>query len=228
LGLNITSAIRVILFDLAWNPVHDQQAVGRAYRLGQKKHVFVYRLGTFGTYEDIFFNENVFKLNLSKRVIDKHNPGRFGMHRDKDIAKYFKPLKDDDAAEPFDDALFEGKDSVLDQLISYSKSGKGPKLLELDLTQTFHREEEEEYLTAEDKRLAAEEAEKEKKLREEGKYVEYRTAAQLQVARDLFPEVYGNPYTPISGNRLIGRIADTLAGAVEAIKNVLPNITGLV
>ena len=115
------------------------------------------------------------------------------MHRDKNIAKYFEALKDNDAAQPFDDALFEGKDSVLDKLISYSKSGKGPKLLELELTETFHREEEEEYLTAEDKRVAAEEAEKEKKLREEGKYVEYRTPAQMLVARDLFPEVYAAP-----------------------------------
>lgn len=188
--MNITSASRVILFDLSWNPVHDQQAVGRAYRLGQKKHVYVYRLGTFSTYEDIFFNENIFKLNLSKRVIDKHNPGRFGMHRNKNIAKYFKAVKADEAAEPLNEPDFEGKDSILDKLIDHSKSGKGPKILELDLTETFHREEEEQYLTAEDIRIAAEEAEKEKNLREEGRYVEYRTPAQMDVARDLFPEMY--------------------------------------
>ena len=151
--------------------------------------MYVYRLSTFGTYEEIFFNENIFKLNLSKRVIDKHNPGRFGIHRNKNTAKYFTSPKAEDEAQQFDAAVFEGKDSVLDKLISYSKTGKGPKILELDLTETFHREEEEEYLTAEDKRMAAEEAKKEKQLREEGKYVEYRTAAQLKVARDLFLEV---------------------------------------
>lgn len=201
--MNITSASRVILFDLSWNPVHDQQAVGRAYRLGQNKHVYVYRLGTFGTYEDIFFNENIFKLNLSKRVIDKHNPGRFGMHRDKNVAKYFNPLKADDAAEPLNEPDFEGKDSVLDKLIHHSKSGKGPKILELDLTETFHREEEEQYLTAEDIRVAAEEAEKEKKLREEGKYIEYRTPAQMYVARELFPEDYASIEDQLSSCILI-------------------------
>jgi hypothetical protein len=194
--LNITSANRVILYDLTWNPVHDQQAVGRAYRLGQKKPVFVYRLGTFGTYEEVFFNENIFKLNLSKRVIDKHNPGRFGVSSNLDIRKYFKSPKEDADEELFDKEVFEKKDVILDELIKHSESGKGPKILELDLTETFHKDEEESYLTAEELLLVNEEAEKEKKMREEGIYVESKysyLSSQLAsgVAMDLFPERYG-------------------------------------
>jgi hypothetical protein len=99
-------------------------------------------------------------------------------------------LKDDSEAEALDDELFNGKDSVLDKLIANSNDGKDPKILELDLTETFHREEEEQYLTAEEIRIANDEAEQEKKLREEGKYVEYRTAEQMMLARNLFPEMY--------------------------------------
>lgn len=189
LGLNITSANRVILYDLTWNPVHDQQAVGRAYRYGQKKHVFVYRLGTYGTYEDIFFHENIFKLNLSKRVIDKHNPGRFGNSREKDLSKYFQPPKELAEAEPIDRDLFDGKDQVLDKLLQMSDQGDGPKIVELDLSETFHKDEEETYLTAEDARAANEEAEKERQLREAGQY-DYSQYVSLHpnLAMQLFPE----------------------------------------
>ena len=195
MGLNITSANRVILYDLAWNPVHDQQAVGRAYRYGQKKHVFVYRLGTYGTYENIFFQENIFKLNLSKRVIDKHNPGRFGNSRDRDMRKYFQPPKEISEAEPFNRELFAGKDQVLDKLLELSDQGDGPKIVELDLSETFHKDEEETYLTAEDARAANEEAEKERELREAGqydysKYAWASSQGHRSIAMGLFPEEY--------------------------------------
>jgi hypothetical protein len=199
LGLNITSANRVILYDLAWNPVHDQQAVGRAYRLGQKKHVFVYRLGTYGTYEDIFFQENIFKLNLSKRVIDKHNPGRFGTSRGGDMTKYFQPPKQEANAEAIDKEVFVGKDAVLDLLLEMSEEGKGPKIVELELSDTFHKDEEETYLTAEDQQVANEEAEKEKKLREEGLYVESKYAwASSQVQKDIAMKLFPEDYTHLS------------------------------
>jgi hypothetical protein len=198
--LNITSANRVVLYDLTWNPVHDQQAVGRAYRLGQKKPVFVYRLGTFGTYEEVFFTENVFKLNLSKRVIDKHNPGRFGVSQNLDIRKYFQPPKEHGDTELYDKSEFENKDVVLDELISHSESGKGPKILQLETTETFHKDEEENILTADELKTLNAEAEAEKKMREEGIYVESRgsyLSSQLDkgVAMNLFPEIYGPSQT---------------------------------
>lgn len=51
-GLNLTSADTVILFDPWWNPMVENQAIDRVYRLGQKKPVNVYRLITRGTIEE--------------------------------------------------------------------------------------------------------------------------------------------------------------------------------
>ena len=44
LGLNLTSANIVIMFDHDFNPMQDLQAIDRAHRIGQKNQVFVYRM----------------------------------------------------------------------------------------------------------------------------------------------------------------------------------------
>merc|ERR1712073_61741 len=43
-GLNLTGANKVVLFDPAFNPAHDLQAQDRAYRIGQTRDVTIYRL----------------------------------------------------------------------------------------------------------------------------------------------------------------------------------------
>jgi SNF2 family DNA or RNA helicase len=50
LGLNLTAADTVIIFDSDWNPHNDIQAQARAHRIGQTKAVMVYRLLTRKTY----------------------------------------------------------------------------------------------------------------------------------------------------------------------------------
>ncbi len=52
-GLNITAASRVIHYNLEWNPSLEDQASARAYRRGQTKTVFVYRLFYKDTIEEI-------------------------------------------------------------------------------------------------------------------------------------------------------------------------------
>ena len=51
-GLNLTAADTVIHFDPWWNPAAESQASDRAYRIGQNKSVFVYKLITRGTVEE--------------------------------------------------------------------------------------------------------------------------------------------------------------------------------
>lgn len=46
LGINLTSADTVIIYDSDWNPQMDLQAMDRAHRIGQKNKVNVYRLIT--------------------------------------------------------------------------------------------------------------------------------------------------------------------------------------
>ena len=43
-GLNLSSANRVIMFDHDYNPMNDLQAIDRAHRIGQKNTLLVYRL----------------------------------------------------------------------------------------------------------------------------------------------------------------------------------------
>lgn len=51
-GLNLTAADCVIHYDPWWNPAVEQQATDRAWRIGQDKPVFVYRLISEGTVEE--------------------------------------------------------------------------------------------------------------------------------------------------------------------------------
>ncbi len=51
-GLNLTSADTVILYDPWWNPAVEEQAIDRAHRIGQDKPVFVHKLVMTGTIEE--------------------------------------------------------------------------------------------------------------------------------------------------------------------------------
>lgn len=57
-GLNITAANHVIHFNLEWNPAVQDQASARAFRRGQTKTVFIYRLFYSNTVEEIV-NERI-------------------------------------------------------------------------------------------------------------------------------------------------------------------------
>ena len=69
LGVNLTGANRVLLIDPDWNPANDLQARERAYRIGQKRAVTVYRLVTAGTLEEKVYQRQVFKQVLSNNVL---------------------------------------------------------------------------------------------------------------------------------------------------------------
>jgi SNF2 family DNA or RNA helicase len=52
LGINLVSASAVIIYDIDWNPQNDAQAMDRAYRIGQKRPVNVYKMVTEHTIEE--------------------------------------------------------------------------------------------------------------------------------------------------------------------------------
>ncbi|XP_053129231.1 DNA excision repair protein ERCC-6-like [Hemicordylus capensis] len=77
-GLTLTAATRVVIFDPSWNPATDAQAVDRAYRIGQKENVVIYRLITCGTVEEKIYRRQVFKDSLIRQTTgDKKNPYRY-------------------------------------------------------------------------------------------------------------------------------------------------------
>jgi superfamily II DNA or RNA helicase len=60
-GLNITSANKVVVMDPHWNPAYDLQAQDRAYRIGQTRNVEVFRLVSAGTIEEVVYARQIYK-----------------------------------------------------------------------------------------------------------------------------------------------------------------------
>lgn len=77
LGVNLTGADRVIIFDPDWNPSTDMQARERAWRLGQKRQVTVYRLMTSGTIEEKIYHRQIFKQFLTNKILRDPKQRRF-------------------------------------------------------------------------------------------------------------------------------------------------------
>ncbi|CAF4900569.1 unnamed protein product [Pieris macdunnoughi] len=69
LGINLTGADRVIIYDPDWNPATDNQAKERAWRIGQERDVTVYRLLSAGTIEEKIYQRQIFKNFLSNRIL---------------------------------------------------------------------------------------------------------------------------------------------------------------
>ncbi|XP_027342704.1 protein CHROMATIN REMODELING 24 [Abrus precatorius] len=82
LGLTLTRADRVIVVDPAWNPSTDNQSVDRAYRIGQKKDVIVYRLMTCGTVEEKIYRKQVYKGGLLKTATEHKEQIRYFSQQD--------------------------------------------------------------------------------------------------------------------------------------------------
>lgn len=69
-GLNLTGANTVVLYDLWWNPAVEQQAADRAYRIGQKNDVQVIKLVARGTIEEKMNELQAKKKELVEEIID--------------------------------------------------------------------------------------------------------------------------------------------------------------
>ncbi|XP_054653329.1 lymphoid-specific helicase [Dunckerocampus dactyliophorus] len=72
LGINLTAADTVIIFDSDWNPQADLQAQDRCHRIGQTKPVVVYRLVTANTIDQKILERASVKRKLEQMVIHKN------------------------------------------------------------------------------------------------------------------------------------------------------------
>ena len=146
LGLNLVSSNTVVIFDPSWNPASDLQAQDRAFRIGQKKDVKVYRLIAAGSIEENVYGRQIYKQQLSniateasheRRLFngvqgDKHNKGDlFGyknlytLHNNSDVQTKALISRNEIAETMFgvnedDGTDDEGDASALHQLRDYS------------------------------------------------------------------------------------------------------------
>ncbi|KHJ86624.1 helicase protein [Oesophagostomum dentatum] len=69
LGINLTAANKVVIFDPDWNPSTDTQAKERSWRIGQDRNVTIYRLLCAGTIEEKVYHRQIFKQFLANRIL---------------------------------------------------------------------------------------------------------------------------------------------------------------
>lgn len=129
LGINLTAADTVIIYDSDWNPQNDLQAQARCHRIGQSKSVKIYRLITRNTYEREMFDRASLKLGLDKAILqsmrneDKFNTQAAGANNPLQLSKkeiedllkkgaYGAIMEDDTAADKFCE---EDIDKILQQ-----------------------------------------------------------------------------------------------------------------
>ena len=72
-GINLTSADYVFILDPWWNPAVENQAIDRAYRIGQERNVFVYKFITADTLEEKIINLQNHKSDLAG-IVTNDNP----------------------------------------------------------------------------------------------------------------------------------------------------------
>ncbi len=85
-GLNITAANHVIHYNLEWNPAVEDQASARAYRRGQIKTVFVYRLYYVNTIEEVIND----RINRKREISDLAVVGNQGETDQNDLIRALK------------------------------------------------------------------------------------------------------------------------------------------
>ena len=88
-GINLTAADYVILFDPWWNPAVESQAIDRSHRIGQKKNVFAYKLIVKDTIEEKILMLQEKKKKLVEDIITEES-------------SFFKSLRKEDIIELFE------------------------------------------------------------------------------------------------------------------------------
>lgn len=74
-GIDLVAASVVIHYDRWWNAAREDQATDRVHRIGQKRGVQVFKLGTEGTLEEKISAIIEKKKNLMDGVVKEDDPG---------------------------------------------------------------------------------------------------------------------------------------------------------
>ncbi|KAK4104658.1 hypothetical protein N658DRAFT_464398 [Parathielavia hyrcaniae] len=143
-GLNITSANKVVIFDPHWNPSYDLQAQDRAYRIGQARDVDVFRLVSAGTIEEIVYARQIYKQQQANIGYNASNERR-----------YFKGVQQDSTRKGEIFGLsnlfsFHADQVVLREIVNktnIAEAKAGVHLTEIDLAK-MRKEEDEDELTS--------------------------------------------------------------------------------
>ncbi|ADM11287.1 Mot1 helicase-like protein [Encephalitozoon intestinalis ATCC 50506] len=91
LGLNLTGADTVVMYEHDWNPFNDLQAMDRAHRIGQKRTVNVFRLIAKNTLEEKVMNLQSFKMFVANSLVSQQNADIETMDT-KDLLERFQVL----------------------------------------------------------------------------------------------------------------------------------------
>jgi len=91
-GLTLTGADTVIHYDPWWNPAAQAQATDRAYRIGQKRPVFVYNLIVAGSVEERMLQLQERKRKLASAILEGGKASRLEAA---DVEDLFAPLDSD-------------------------------------------------------------------------------------------------------------------------------------
>ena len=90
-GLNLTAADTVIHYDPWWNPAAENQATDRAWRIGQDKPVFVYKLIAKGTLEEKIQLLQQKKSELAQSILSEGESQKMALTQE-DLQAIFAPL----------------------------------------------------------------------------------------------------------------------------------------
>ena len=105
----MVGADRVIIFDPDWNPSTDIQAQERAWRIGQRRNVTIYRLLTSGTIEEKIYHRQIFKQYLTNKILK--NPSQRRFFKQNDLYELFTLSTADETQGTETSAIFAGTGS---------------------------------------------------------------------------------------------------------------------
>uniref|UniRef100_H2XJH1 Lymphoid-specific helicase n=1 Tax=Ciona intestinalis TaxID=7719 RepID=H2XJH1_CIOIN len=87
LGINLTGADTVIIYDSDWNPQNDSQAQDRCHRIGQERPVMVYRMVTMATIDQQIMERAARKRTMEKMIMHEDKfKGKLAMELNKVVS----------------------------------------------------------------------------------------------------------------------------------------------